>query len=57
MWGEKPMIRRWADQLLEWYEAGEIDVYVDRVFRFDQAAEAHCYMQERRNRGKIILVP
>lgn len=30
---------------------------VDKVFRFDEVRAAHLYMQERRNFGKVVLVP
>jgi NADPH:quinone reductase-like Zn-dependent oxidoreductase len=57
LWGEQAMLRGWADQVLAWYREGRLDVCVDRVFTFAQAADAHRYMQERRNIGKLILVP
>ena len=30
---------------------------IDRSFRFSQAAEAHAYVQGRRTRGKVVLIP
>ena len=30
---------------------------VDAVFSFDDVAKAHDYLQERKNVGKVILVP
>jgi NADPH:quinone reductase-like Zn-dependent oxidoreductase len=30
---------------------------VDRAFPFDQAGDAHRYLEERRNIGKVVLVP
>lgn len=49
--------RRWMGELLGWYEAGALRPHVDRVFPFDEAADAHRYIQERRNLGKVLLVP
>lgn len=49
--------RRWAGELFAWYEAGEIRPAVDRTFPFSEAAAAHRYVQERRNLGKVVLVP
>ena len=43
--------------LLEQYRAGEIGPVVDRTFRFDEAAQAHHYIQDRKNTGKVLLVP
>lgn len=57
MWNNKTLLRTWADQLLAWQQEGHIDVHVDRVFPFDDVAAAHRYLQERRNIGKVILVP
>jgi NADPH:quinone reductase-like Zn-dependent oxidoreductase len=30
---------------------------VDRTFPFERAAEAHHYIQDRKNLGKVLLVP
>ena len=30
---------------------------VDQTFPFDQAAAAHHYIQDRKNRGKVLLEP
>jgi NADPH:quinone reductase-like Zn-dependent oxidoreductase len=57
MWGEKALLRTWADQLLVWQQEGKLDIHVDCTFRFDEVAAAHRYLQERRNIGKVILIP
>jgi NADPH:quinone reductase-like Zn-dependent oxidoreductase len=31
--------------------------YVDRTFSFDEIGQAHTYLEERRNIGKVVLVP
>lgn len=36
---------------------GSLKVHVDRAFPLDGAADAHCYLEERLNRGKIMLHP
>ena len=36
---------------------GWIRPYVDRVFPFQQIADAHRYIEARKNIGKIVLVP
>jgi synaptic vesicle membrane protein VAT-1 len=38
-------------------EKGSIRPVVSEVFRFDQAADAHRFIGERRNVGKVVLVP
>jgi NADPH:quinone reductase-like Zn-dependent oxidoreductase len=57
LWDERAMLRSWADQLLAWYREGKLSVYVDRVFPLSEAADAHRYLQGRRNIGKVILKP
>jgi synaptic vesicle membrane protein VAT-1 len=36
---------------------GTLDPVVDKAFPFAQAGEAHRYIQERKNFGKVLLVP
>jgi len=57
LWGDQDRVRQWAEQLLTWYAAGRLSVHVDRVFRLDEAADAHRHIQARRNIGKVILIP
>jgi NADPH:quinone reductase-like Zn-dependent oxidoreductase len=49
--------QRWMSELLGWYEAGALRPHVDRVFPFAEAADAHRYIQERNNLGKVLLAP
>lgn len=49
--------QRWMSELLGWYEAGALRPHVDRVFTFAEAGEAHRYIQQRKNLGKVLLVP
>ncbi|HEY3352929.1 MAG TPA: medium chain dehydrogenase/reductase family protein [Polyangia bacterium] len=37
--------------------AGTLAPVVDRVFPFAEAAQAHAYLQDRRNFGKVLLTP
>ena len=48
---------RWMAELLGWYEAGRLRPRVDRTFPFDRAADAHRYIQDRKNLGKVLLIP
>lgn len=43
--------------LVAMYQRGEIKPYVDRTFRFDEAAAAHHYLHDRKAKGKVLLVP
>jgi NADPH:quinone reductase-like Zn-dependent oxidoreductase len=57
LWGEAEMVRGWMDQLVAWAEEGRIHPTVDHAFRFDEAAKAHHHLQDRKNLGKVVLVP
>lgn len=57
LWGEADMVNRWMKQLLAYYEAGAIKPEVDCSFSFEQAGEAHAYIQDRKNFGKVLLKP
>jgi NADPH2:quinone reductase len=46
-----------AGELFELIEHGRLDVRIDREFSLADAADAHIYMQQRRTRGKVLLVP
>lgn len=57
LWGVPETVAGWARVLLGLYEKGEIRPHVDRVFPFAEAAEAHRFLEERRNVGKVLLRP
>ncbi len=57
LWHETPKIRRWTDFILQGVTAGWVRPHVDKTFRFSQAGDAHQYIEERKNKGKVILVP
>ena len=57
MWGEVDRIRQWADALLDLWRQGVVKPQVAKSFRFDEAAAAHHFIQDRKNIGKVLLVP
>jgi NADPH:quinone reductase-like Zn-dependent oxidoreductase len=57
LWGQLALVRRWLDDILRWQAEGKIAPVVDRAFPFTAAAEAHAYIEARRNMGKILLIP
>lgn len=57
MWGDVETIRSWMSQILRGVEEGWIRPHVDKIFTFDQVADAHSYIEERKNIGKVVLVP
>lgn len=57
LWDHVAMFHSWLDTLLTWYSDGQIHPHVDREFALSDAASAHRYVQERRNLGKVLLIP
>jgi synaptic vesicle membrane protein VAT-1 len=57
MWKEVDRIRGWGDQILDLAAQGVLKPRIARASSFDEAAAAHHYVQERRNIGKVLLVP
>lgn len=46
-----------ANDLFAWIASGELRVRIDTTFPLDQAGEAHRYLEGRRTRGKVLLIP
>ena len=36
-------------------EENKINPVIDKIFSYKQSAEAHAYIQERKNFGKVLL--
>jgi len=43
--------------LFSWLEAGQLKICLDRSFPLAQAAAAHTYMEGRKTKGKVLLMP
>jgi NADPH:quinone reductase-like Zn-dependent oxidoreductase len=43
--------------ILDLVADGSFETVVDRAFPFERAGEAHRYIQDRKNFGKVVLVP
>lgn len=55
---ERPMLMRESlKQLFEWIEQGKLKIQVGTVLPLAKVREAHELMSNRRNYGKIVLVP
>jgi NADPH:quinone reductase-like Zn-dependent oxidoreductase len=57
MWGEGERMRSWAAELLDLWRQGVIKPRIAQTFRFDDAAQAHHFIQDRKNIGKVLLAP
>ena len=57
MWHEPEKVAEWVQAIMAGVSEGWIRPHVDKVFPFDQAGDAHSYMESRKNIGKVVLVP
>ena len=57
LWSEVDRIRGWSEQLLDLWKSGVIRPQIAKSFRFDDAGAAHEFIQDRKNIGKVLLVP
>jgi NADPH:quinone reductase-like Zn-dependent oxidoreductase len=57
LWEEMDRVALWLEKLLAYYREGAIRPVVAESFPFERAAEAHHYIQDRKNLGKVLLVP
>jgi NADPH:quinone reductase-like Zn-dependent oxidoreductase len=57
LWGEVDRLHAWGLELMDLYEKGVIKPVIARSFTFDDAAAAHHFLQDRKNIGKVLLVP
>ncbi|MBK7150860.1 MAG: zinc-binding dehydrogenase [Sandaracinaceae bacterium] len=57
LWHEVDMLADQARALMVLFEQGKIMPHVDKVFPFAEAAEAHRYLEQGKNVGKVVLVP
>jgi NADPH2:quinone reductase len=50
-------IKSRTDDLFAWIAAGELRVRVDQRFPLAEAADAHRYIEGRKTKGKVLLLP
>lgn len=57
MWHEAEKVSGWMQKILSGIPEGWVRPHVDKAFPFAQAAEAHRYIEARKNIGKVVLTP
>jgi NADPH:quinone reductase-like Zn-dependent oxidoreductase len=55
LWSETPMLRTAMDHLLADFQSGRLTPIVARTFPLERAGDAHRFIQERANIGKVVL--
>jgi NADPH:quinone reductase-like Zn-dependent oxidoreductase len=57
LWDDRGTLEPWLDPLTALIEDGTVDPVVSDAIPFDRAPEAHRIIAQRRNVGKVVLVP
>ncbi len=57
LWEEADKTRGWFAEILKGVKDGWIKPHVDRSYFFSEAAQAHQFLEDRKNLGKVLLVP
>lgn len=57
MWHEVDKIRVWMDLLVNGVAEGWVRPHVDKAFSFEKVGDAQTYIEQRKNIGKVVLVP
>src|ERR1700752_1340195 len=57
MWHEPEKVAIWFRDIIRGVDEGWVRPYVDRTFSFDQVGAAHQFLEERKNIGKVVLIP
>src|SRR3954468_5793310 len=57
LWKDRGTLDHWITPLRELMAAGVVEPVVAEAFPFDRAPDAHRFIAERRNVGKVVLTP
>ena len=57
LWDERGSLEEVTAPLAELLDRGAIEPVVAESFPFDRAADAHRFIQDRKNIGKVVLTP
>jgi NADPH:quinone reductase-like Zn-dependent oxidoreductase len=51
------LVKKYGSLLFNWLDEGLISPEIDSVFPLSKADEAHQYISDRKNFGKVLLAP
>ncbi|MFI5314501.1 MAG: medium chain dehydrogenase/reductase family protein [Myxococcota bacterium] len=57
LWDEVDRVNSWLEALIGCWQRREIAPLISASFPLERAAEAHHYIQDRKNVGKVVLTP
>jgi NADPH2:quinone reductase len=46
-----------VNDVFTWLAAGDLKVRIDQTFPLSEVAEAHRYLEDRKSKGKVLLIP
>lgn len=55
LWHEPEKAAIWVKDILKGVEDGWVQPYVDKTFSLEEAEQAHRYLEERKNIGKVVF--
>ncbi len=54
---DRPELLTRANDVFNWIATGKLKVRIDKTFPLADVAEAHRYLEDRKSKGKILLIP
>jgi len=57
LWAHANMLRPWLQQVITWYDDALFRPHIDATFPFADVSQAHYYLHNRKNKGKVLLIP
>ena len=55
LWDSKGSLDEFIEPLTEWVQGGKLHPVVAEAFPLERGADAHRFIQERKNVGKVVL--
>ncbi|MFL5895929.1 MAG: medium chain dehydrogenase/reductase family protein [Thermoleophilaceae bacterium] len=55
LWDDRGSTEEWVEPLSQWIDQGLLRPVVAQAFPLERAADAHRFIQERKNVGKVVL--
>ena len=55
--GSREEIAERTSDMFDWLANGKLEVKIDQEFPLSEASEAHQYLEARKTKGKVLLLP
>lgn len=55
LWSQSDIARSWMKQIVAWYDEALFRPQINKTFPFEMVAEAHHFLHDRQNSGKVLL--